>query len=47
MAAAGRCIRGNESDKIFIVDRGDSQLRSKIISEHFKGAEDDIKRLCK
>lgn len=42
-----RKVLGNESDKIFIVDRGDSQLRSKIISEHFKGAEDDIKRLCK
>ena len=42
-----RKVLGNESDKIFIVDRGDSQLRSEIISEHFKGAEDDIKRLCK
>lgn len=42
-----RKVLGNESDKIFIADRGDSQLRSEIISEHFKGAEDDIKRLCK
>ena len=42
-----RAFLGNDTDKIFIADRGDFSLRDRIISEHFKGSEADIRRICK